>query len=488
MINVLTSRQIRDAEQQTLMSQSILSIDLMERAAQAFVGVLKQCYPDQLTVISVLCGQGNNGGDGLAIARLLDCEGYQHISVYLINFQAKRSNDFTENLTRLAQTKVPVLTITTPEQLKIDSSSLIIDAVLGSGLNKPISGAYADLACKVNGLGKTVVSVDVPTGFPSEGKIDKNYKGIKADLVICFHKPKLNFFFPESVVALTRFKVVSIGLDENLTSNWKLIAPPAVKARANFTHKGTYGHALIVAGDEITMGAALLAARACLRVGSGLTTLCVPKDGFTAVNATLPEVMTLTKDTQIPKEVLDKITGVAIGPGIGLNTLSENLLEQLIDAEKAIVIDADAISILSKRKDLLDKLYPKTVLTPHVREFDRLFGEHQTWWERVETAITQAEKRNIIIVLKNQYTFVCLPNGEVHINQTGNPSMASGGMGDVLTGMIVGFLAQSYTAEEAATTAVYLHGNAGDELARKRFTVSASQVAEQLPKTMKNFI
>ncbi len=198
--------------------------------------------------------------------------------------------------------------------------------------------------------------------------------------------------------------------------------------------------------------------------------------------------MTLTKDTPIAKEVLDKITAIAIGPGIGLNALSENLLEQLIDAEKPIVIDADAINILSKRKDLLDKLHPKTVLTPHVKEFDRLFGKHQTWWERVEAAIAQAEKRKIIIVLKNQYTFVCLPSGEVHINQTGNPSMASGGMGDVLTGMIAGFLAQSYPAEEAATTAVYLHGKAGDELARKRFTVSASQVAEQLPKTMKKLI
>ncbi|MGF1922928.1 MAG: NAD(P)H-hydrate dehydratase [Bacteroidia bacterium] len=492
MINLLTSTQIREAEQFTIDNQLIASIDLMERAAEAFLIDFRKYYPDQDLIISVLCGQGNNGGDGLAIARLLHLDGYKFISVCLVNFQAKESEDYSKNLTRLAQTKVPILTITAPEQFKNGDATLIIDAILGSGLNKPINGAYADLVQKVNSSGKIIVSVDVPTGLPSEGVIDQAYRGIKADLVICFQLPKLNFFFPESAKAMNEFKVASIGLDEDFMANqstfWKLITKPMIKPRARFTHKGTYGHALIVAGDEDAMGAALLSARACLRIGAGLTTLCLPENGRYAINTSLPEVMTLRKDDRIAEDVLKKITAIAIGPGIGTRTSSEALLEQLIHVKMPMVIDADAINILSGRKDLLDRLLKGSIITPHMKEFDRLFGDHQTWWERLETAKGEALKRRIIIILKNQYTFVCLPNGEVHINQTGNPGMASGGMGDVLTGMIVGLLAQSYSSADASTLAVYLHGKAGDELSETLFTISASQVADQLPRTVKRIV
>lgn len=489
MNNLLTSTQMHEADAYTITHHAVSSIDLMEQAAKAFVKVLKKRYSNKALSISILCGQGNNGGDGLAIARLLHNDKYENISVYLINFSTKQSDDYTENLERLAKTKIRQISITEPSQFKSIKSDLIIDAILGSGLNKPLRDKYVDLANKVNNLCKSIIAVDVPTGFPCEGIIDKNYKGIKAGLVICFQRPKLNFFFPESVIALDQFKVVNIGLDEGFiekqSSDWKLTTKLAITPRKKFTHKGTYGHALIVAGNTTTMGAALLAARACLHAGAGLTTLCLPQSGLIALNTALPEVMALPRSEHLVSEAFAKFTAIAIGPGLGLEEENELLLANLIMLKKPLVIDADAFTILAKRKDLFDKLTSQTILTPHLKEFDRLFGEHQTWWERVETARKQAKKRNLIIILKNQYTFVCLPNGEVHINQSGNPSMASGGMGDVLTGIIVGFLAQSYALADAAKLAVYVHGKAGDELAKKRFTVSASQVAKQISKTLK---
>lgn len=482
---------MRAADTYTISHRRISSLNLMERAATAFLNFFRKAYPDTDLPISILCGPGNNGGDGLAIARLMRVRNfkYESLSVYLINFSDQKSHEFIKNLDRLPKL-IKLFNITEPAQFENVKADLIIDAVLGSGLNRPFTGKYAALAAKVNALGKTIISIDVPTGLPSEGLIDKNYNGIKADLVISFQRPKINFFFPESAAALDRFEVMNIGLDEdfieNTPSDWKLITQPAIKPRKNFTHKGTYGHAIIVAGSTTTMGAALLAAQASLHIGAGLTTLCLPQSGLLALNITLPEVMALPRNEHLTLEAFEKFTSIAIGPGLGLEEENELLLAKLIDLKKPMVIDADALSILAKRKDLFDKLPEQTILTPHLKEFDRLFGEHQTWWERVETAKKQAKERQLVIALKNQYTFVCLPNGEVHVNQTGNPCMASGGMGDVLTGIIVGLLAQSYSSADAATLAVYIHGKAGDELAIERFTVSASQVAQQIPKTLKS--
>lgn len=490
MINLLTSKQVQQVDAYTIAHRPISSIDLMEQAAYRFVEVFREIYHDRNQSISILCGQGNNGGDGLAIARLLFNNGFENISVYLINFNLNESIDRAKNITRLAKAKIKPIFITEPQQLEGLSTDLIIDAILGSGLNKPFTGKYAELARIVNAMHKKIVAVDVPTGFPSEGIIDESYRGIKADLVITFQRPKINFFFPESTLALDQFRVVNIGLDEDyitkLPSDWKLITKPFVKLRKPFTHKGTYGHALIVAGNTATMGAALLAAQACLHSGAGLTTLCLPPSGLIALNTSLPEVMALPRDEFLVIETFERFTSIAIGPGLGTDDENIMLFAKLIDLKKPMVIDADALNILAERKDLLDKLTEESVLTPHAKEFDRLFGRHQSWWDRVATARREAQQRKLIIVLKNQYTFVCLPSGEVRVNETGNPAMASGGMGDVLTGMIVAFLAQSYSSADAATLAVYTHGKAGDELAENRYVVTASEIARQISKTLVN--
>jgi hydroxyethylthiazole kinase-like uncharacterized protein yjeF len=445
MQQLLSSNQMHTVDTYTTKHQNISSLDLMERAATAFVKAFKKEVKDKSIRIAVLCGQGNNGGDGLAIARLLVKIGYKKVNVYHLNFSQKQSDDFKQNLKWLTKSKVQVLSIEDPIKLNIETD-VIIDAILGSGLNKPLTGKYEELARIVNRLDKKVIAVDVPTGLNTEGEIDNNYKGIKAELTISFQLPKINFFFPESVRALERFEVVNIGLDEKFISeqesNWKLTTKEyiqnIIKKRKNFTHKSTYGHALIVGGNTTTMGAAILAAEACLHIGAGLTTVCLPQSGLNALNIALPEVMALPRTKYLAFEALEKFNVIGIGPGLGIDEESEYLFELLVELKKPLIIDADALTILSKRKDLLEKLPAQSILTPHMKEFDRLFGRHETWWQRVITARATAVEKDLIIVLKNQYTFNCLPTGDVVINSTGNPAMASGGMGDVLTGIITG--------------------------------------------------
>lgn len=465
----------------------------MERAAQEFVKIIN--LPNKVAIISIFCGTGNNGGDGLAIARLMKKAGFKYVSVYLINFKSKQSDNYQTNLKKLTNV-VKVIEITEPQQLKGLKTDVIVDAILGSGLNKPLEDKYAELTSIINGLNKQIIAVDVPTGFITEGQIPENYNGIKADLVISFQRPKINFFFPESYWALKSFKVADVGLDENFIesqkSDWKLTTGDGIekllRARTKFTHKGTYGHALLIAGNNTTMGAALLSASACLHTGAGLTTVCLPQSGLIALNTALPEVMALPRNEHLMIEAFEKFTTIAIGPGLGLEEENEQLLEKIINLKKPLIIDADALTILNKRKDLLDKLPSQSILTPHMKEFDRLFGEHKNWWDRLEIAKRQAQERDLIIVLKNQYTFVCLPSGEVHINSTGNPAMASGGMGDVLTGIITALVAQSYSPAQASVLGVYLHGKAGDDLAQSRFAISASQLALQIPITIKGLL
>ena len=477
MMTLLTSEQTREADMFTITGKGIPSLDLMESAAAAFVSVFKGYYIFRDVSISIYCGTGNNGGDGLAIARLLKEQGYDRLSVKIAKFSQTLTEDFRSNEERLRLTGIEIKNISTSEQFPFEDAEILIDALLGSGLSRPLEGDFEKLAGHLNKLGKTIVSVDVPTGFPTEGLIDKESTIVNAELVISFQRPKINFFFPESAPFIKRLRFVNIGLDEpfiqSQTGGWKLLEPDdirqVIKPREAFSHKGTYGHALIVAGSRETMGAALLCADACLHTGAGLTTACIPVEGLSALNSSAPEVMALTRsDTEELTADLRKYQAIAIGPGLGIEDLQIKLLRYILAHNQSpLVLDADALSILSKHPDLMSQLPRHAILTPHVKEFDRLFGAHRNWWERILTARAMAAKHEIVIVLKNQYTFIIRPDNNVIINPTGNPAMASGGMGDVLTGMIAAFLAQGYSAEEAAMAGCYLHGKAGDILKEK---------------------
>lgn len=495
MQTLLTSAQMHDADAFTIKEKPITSIDLMESAANAFVDSFIRDVPDKEKSIAIFCGQGNNGGDGLAIARLLVAERYRHISVFLVNFSSAQSDDYGKNLKRIKSLQVSILELQHADLFEFNAD-FIIDAILGSGLNKPLSGDFELIVHQINQLNKPIYAVDVPTGFFADGALSENYNGIKAYKTICFQRPKINFFFPESLQATEEFEVVNIGLDEAFIqaqeSNFFLIEETDVKQllwpRKRFSHKGTFGHALIVAGNTNTMGAALLASKACLHAGVGLITACIPQSGLMALNALLPEVMALPRDEYLTFEDAERYSAIAVGPGIGDLHEHEMLIEQLIYLDKPLIIDADAINILSRRPDLLSKLAANSILTPHVKEFDKLFGLHANWWERVQTAKRIAKDSDWVIVLKNQYTFTCMPNGKVYINSTGNPAMAQGGMGDILTGLIASFVAQGYSAAEAAIISCYVHGKAGDTLAETQVSVAASQIAEQMPKTIKEIM
>ncbi len=491
MQNLLTSKQIRAADAYTIGSKSMSSLELMETASLAFVTEFEKEVADKNIPISIFCGTGNNGGDGLAVARILKQDGYQNIVVNIARFSDRSTDDFNANLERLRFAGIHIIELSDLSSFPGERSDIIIDALLGSGLNRPTEGYLKDLINHINSLQKRVISIDVPSGFPSEGPIDSNSSVVRSSLSISFQRPRINFFFPESAHAVAKFTSVPIGLDETYIeaqpSHWKLIGEQDIKsllrAREPFTHKGTYGHVLIVAGSKETMGAALLCADACLHSGAGLTTACIPESGLNALNTRSPEVMALLRNESIPAGTFEKYSAIALGPGMGTNEETTGLLENVLaDNQNPMVLDADALTILTNRPGLMKHLTAMSILTPHMKEFDRMFGEHSSWWERVETARKKASEFNVIILLKNQYSFIVLPDGNVLINPTGNPAMAVGGMGDVLTGMIAALLAQGYEPKDAVLLACYLHGKAGDELkAEGMNSIPPRYLVERLP-------
>ncbi|TSD64023.1 NAD(P)H-hydrate dehydratase [Inquilinus sp. KBS0705] len=494
MLPLLVSSQMREADAYTIANEPIKSIDLMERASKAFVGWFINHFPNKTKSIAVYCGTGNNGGDGLAIARLLHEHGYTQLNIKIVRFSDKASDDFNINLKRIGN--IATAEINPGDELPEETSDLIIDALLGSGLNKPLKSDYNRLVTYLNSLQKTVVAVDVPTGFFTDGEVPADATVLKADLVITFQQPKINFLLPESGPYINCWEAVKIGIDEAFINSVdtpyfyveEKDARKMIKPRHKFSNKGTYGHAFIIAGKDETMGAALLCASACVYAGAGLTTACIPQSGLTALNSYMPEVMVVIRnDYALPDINWDKYSTIGIGPGLGKDDNTLNLLIPIFENyNKPIVIDADALNVLAENKKLLTQLPQGSILTPHMKEFDRLFGQHTSWWHRMQTAKQKAQELNMYIVLKNEYTITATPEGKLYFNSTGNAAMATGGMGDVLTGIITALLAQKYSPKDACLLGIYIHGKAGDELAlpNRMNVVLPHKVAALLPLTM----
>lgn len=496
MENLLNTEQMRASDAQTIESTKISSLDLMEKAGKAFVSSFMSEYSEKYNKIAIYCGTGNNGGDGLAIARLLHDEGYQAVDVKIIRFTEKSSADFQANLEALRAYKIPVQEIRDAAELPEESAVLLIDAMLGSGLNKPLSGKWEELVTKINSWNKKVIAVDMPTGFRAEGPLAASDCVVHAKLAITFQRPKINFLLPESASSLEEHRVVDIGLDEpyiqSLESPYKLLEKEDITCRlvkrANFGHKGTYGHALIVAGSPETMGAALLSAEACLYAGAGLTTACIPEEGLVALNSRAPEVMALIRNESKEPEIQPgKYTSLAVGPGLGTGINSLKLLTKVMRSyQKPIVFDADALNLIADNYELVQLIPEGSVLTPHMKEFDRLFGEHKSWWERLESGRDRATTLGCTIVLKNRYTLLFLPDGTCLFNPTGSPAMATGGMGDVLTGIITSFIAQGYKPEDAAILGVYIHGAVAQNT--HDYVIPASDLLRKLPLTIASYL
>lgn len=492
MLNLITNEEMRQADMFTCSHFQIDSIDLMEQAASAFTDI----FVNEVSVernITIIAGTGNNGGDGLAVARLLRIKGYRSIQIICLNAFSKESKDFKINKDRICALKIPFKTVSKVDQLP-SNFDVVIDAVLGSGFTRDLSPFLKESFCHINSNSRFIISVDVPSGCAAEDFTLKKYEGIRSHLTITFQRPKLLFTLPESYAVTRSFKFASIGLSEeylkSIPSDYFWIDEATIKGllhkREAFTHKGVYGHALVFSGSDQTKGATLLAGKSALFTGVGLVTLLIEERYFPYINIFQPEFMTFKKE-YITDLDYSKFQCIAAGPGMGTDADVKQKLLFLLKQKRSMVLDADALNLLTI--DLLKQnISQPIVLTPHVKEFDRLFGAHNSWYSRLQTARKYARQLKCVIVLKNQYTYIFNEEGKVFINSTGNPSMAQGGMGDVLTGCITGFLTRGYSAFHAAVLGCFVHGKAGDDLATSYEVTTASFVAEQIPLTIKKIL
>jgi hydroxyethylthiazole kinase-like uncharacterized protein yjeF len=494
-MKLFTIDQIRGADQFTIESEPVSSIDLMERASVAAVEWLNDIF-DTTTKFIVVCGLGNNGGDGLAIARLL-LEKKYIVSTIVLNYSENQSPDFKVNYERLIGI-TNILNVSNfdsfSHEFVVHSNTVVIDSIFGSGLNKPIDSWLGQVVELINNRKNQIVSIDIPTGLYADKLNGKRDFIVKANYTISFQFPKLSFMFPENADAIGVFSILDIGLsDEYITKtpspyyfSTKSIIQSFLRARSTAANKGTFGHALIVAGCYGKMGAAVLSAKACLRTGAGLVTAHIPKCGYEIMQTSIPEIMAEVDAEQnyITDSIkLDKYSAVGIGPGIGLEQQTQNCLKLIIqNASQPIVFDADAINCLAENKTWLAFLPANSILTPHPKEFERLVGRQENSERRLEEQRAFSRKHQVIVVLKGAHTSISLPNGDVFFNSTGNSGMATAGSGDVLTGVITSLLAQGYAPHEAAILGVYIHGLAGDFAAKKisKEAMIASDIIENI--------
>lgn len=477
-MKIFSAEQIYAADKATIKKQNITGDELMERAATQLFNWLHLRLRGGQVKIHLFCGIGNNGGDGLAMARHLHEHGY-NIAVYVVNYSKKRSDDFLANLKRLKDRNVgPELLEGGDDLPEIEREDIIVDAIFGLGLNRPPDDWVIDLFEHLNRSEAFTLSVDIPSGLFTD-KVPTDEKAVvKANHTLSFQVPKLIFFLPETGSFTGQWEILDIGLDTeflmNAETDYELIGKNEVLSyyipRGKYSHKGTYGHSLIIGGSYGKIGAVHLAAKACLQMGSGLVTAYVPRCGYTPLQTNFPEAMIITDadDKHISKIGFDiEPTIIGIGMGMGKDKKTVKAFSDFLDVNKIpLVVDADGLNIISENEQLLKKLPSKTVLTPHPKELERLIGKWKDDFQKMEMSKTFSKKHDCVLVLKGSNT-ITIYDGKGFVNTTGNPGMATGGTGDVLTGMITGLIAQGYDPLKAAIFAVYLHGRAGDVVVEK---------------------
>ena len=493
-MKIFSSQVIKEIDKATCEAQGITSIDLMERAAYALCyEIVARFQPGQRMVI--MAGPGNNGGDALAVARMLFEQGYRKLEVFLFNVLGKLSPDCEEEKNRLLAIEGIDFTEVTrdfqPPYLSKDD--ILIDGLFGSGLKGPLQRGFINLVRFINDSGAYVISIYIPYGLSGEWNENVMRRNmVHANLTLTFQFPRLSFFFEENEEVVGEWKVLDIELDyptiKEMPVDYVLVeardVKPLLKKRNNFSAKRDYGSSLIFAGSIGMTGAAVLAAKGCLRSGVGLTTVHSAATSLPIVQTAIPEAM--FEPDRNPHYITDMTVhhhhqSVAIGPGIGVAEETIDALEYLLKTYKnPIVLDADALNCISIRPHLLSLLPSHSIITPHIWEFDRLFGESANNEQRLKKAIDMARYYNIIIVLKGHYTATIRPTGRVYFNSTGNPAMATPGAGDVLTGVISAFIAQGLRPEQAASVGVFIHGMAGDMAAEKwgEYGLLASEIAD----------
>ena len=496
-ISVLSASQLREADQFTITNEPISSSKLMERAAFACFQWIEENM-DLKQHFMIFCGTGNNGGDGLVLAKLLS-KNNCYLSVYVVGDSDNGSDDFKIHLEKLKNfTLVPIHHIQSSDQIpELKDDGIIIDALFGSGLNRPIEVLVKHVIERINTSNFPVISIDLPSGLFSEDNSQNHSESIvQATYTLTFERPKLSFLLADFGEKAGEWKVIPIGLNEAFLDGLhtpyylltKSYVQSLIKKRKKFSHKGTYGHALLVSGSKGKMGAAVLTTKAALHSGAGLVTTFVPQCGYDIIQTSCPDGMCLTSseyDYLVGEIDLIHYQSIGIGPGIGTQPgTSELVLKIIQQAACPLVIDADALNILSQNPDWLKLLSKNSILTPHPKEFDRLFGASKSAYDRLQKQLEQSKVHSIFILVKGAHSSLSTPTGEVFFNCTGNPGMAKGGSGDALTGMITAFLASNHSPKEAVILAMYLHGLAGDK-AKKKYTeyaMSATNLIDKLPK------
>lgn len=499
-MKLLSSSQFKTVEAASVSKQGITLTDLMDRAAWALFSEIDKKYSVKNRSFTIVCGPGNNGGDGLVLALMLINAGAE-VKVYLLE-SGSYSPDNSYNQERVQNSGVDIEKFSGGRQLQFSDETLIVDALFGYGLNRPIGVKLAGIIEQLNSVPQKIISVDVPSGMFADHLNDPEDFIVKASLTLTFHAPKLSFFLPENEENIGEFTVLDIGLDKEICDDeysryyytTEASLKPFLPSRKKFTYKYKYGNVLLIAGSYGKIGAAVLAGKAVLRSGAGLLTAYLPQCGYSIMQTALPEAMVQTDFSN------DKIIGfpdassydtLAIGPGMGTDSKTAQAFRQFLEendlSSKKMVIDADGLNILAKNPDLLEQLPSYTILTPQDKELERLIGPWRNSEDRLKKASDYAQKHHLVLVGKGPYSQVFSPKGYIYVNSTGNPGMATAGSGDVLTGIIAGMAAMGHSAVEAARMAVWLHGKAGDRAAKKlgEESVMASDLTRNIPYAIK---
>ena len=500
-MKILTGAQIHELDQYTIDHEPVASIELMERAARAITSALTTRFDPQTPVV-VFAGPGNNGGDGLAVARMLSEKGYS-VDTYLFNIHGELSDNCLKNRDRLKNdglVKNFTEVTTNFDPPKLDKDTLVVDALFGSGLNKPLTGGFASLVKYINQSSSRVVSIDMPSGLMTEDNTNNSPSAIiRADLTLTMQLKKLSMFFADCQPYLGKVLVLDIRLSKeyikSIPSPYTTIDVEYVRQqmlqRDDFAHKGSMGHALLIAGSEGMAGAAVLATRACLRSGVGKVTALTPRCNSMVMQIAVPEaVLAIDNENYYSEAVIsDEFSAVGIGPGLGRQEDSAlALMSQLQQTQCPVVLDADALNMLGSHGTWISQLPSNMIMTPHPREFDRLASTTcHSDSERLKGACDMAESLRAYILLKGHYSALCLPDGGVVFNTTGNSGMATAGSGDVLTGVITALLARGYSRKNACLTGMYLHGLAGDIAVSRigKESLVASDIINALPEAFK---
>jgi NAD(P)H-hydrate epimerase len=497
-MKLLSAEQIRALDQFSIQHEGIRSIDLMERAAKACTKrILSLVAADDN--ITIFCGSGNNGGDGLAIARMLLKEG-RLVRVILPSYGKELSEYATYNLKQLKQLYPGVLTVITTmaelSTLHLEHHACAIDALLGTGLNAPVDGLLGELITFINANYKKIISIDIPSGLYADKSSYLNKHIIHCHLCLSFQSPKLAFLLPQNGMYVPEFELLDIGLDAHhhasFDSSYYYVTASEIasllKPRSKYAHKGLFGHALLVAGSKGKSGAALIAAKACMRSGPGYLTVHSVQETLSALLVYLPEAMSdvdadATKISEL--QLHDRYTALCFGPGTGTEPETELVLKKILNYfQGPILIDADGLNSLSENKTWLSFLPANTILSPHPKEFERLTEKCQDDFDRLKIIQQFSVRNNCILLYKGAHSIIAMPDGNLFFNSSGNAGLSKAGSGDGLSGIILGLLARGYSEAQATLIGTFVHGYAADVCVEdmSRESVLISDVTSALPR------